>query len=267
VADMEILGDDGDDRAVTDRPPVDPGATVWAPQSSGYRPGAPYDRSATGPDPQTGRTPAGTGRRPAAGGSSAALDLGEQARDPAWEQVWNTGPIPLDTVRVDPVVAGDAAAGGDERDAREARERAATGIPGPRPVPAPQPEPAPPAGPRALLVGTVASAESLSVAGVLVAVTTAISSFPSLYAFVGGSGGPREQYEAFAMTFALGGLIAAALGVAACLRLKPDTHPLVRGLAGGAVILGVLLVVLAAFTTIQAGDLPSPEGTDFEGSA
>src|SRR4029450_9082679 len=48
------------------------------------------------------------------GGRAPVLDLGEQARDPAWEQTWNTGPVPLTTVRVEdapPARAAPALAG------------------------------------------------------------------------------------------------------------------------------------------------------------
>jgi hypothetical protein len=266
VALVEILGDDEEDRTVTERPPVDPGATVWAPQSSGLRPGAPYDRSATTGEAQTRRTPSGRGPRTAPGGISPALDLGEQARDPAWEQAWNTDPIPLETVRVESSQADADGSAGDAgvTDLTDRRQPAGGTVPGQRV--APQRPPAPPQSPRALLLGTLASAEALAVAGVLIAVVTATSSFPSLFAFVGSTGGPKEQFEAFATMFTIGGLLAAALGVAACLRLKPDTHPVVRGLAGGAVILGVVLLVLAAVTTIQAGDLPSPTDSDYGSS-
>jgi hypothetical protein len=246
---VEILGDDEDDRAVSDGPPVDPRATAWAPGTSVFSSRAPDDRSATSRDPQDGRREDGQRLRPVTGAAAPALDLGEQARDPAWEQVWNTGPIPLSTVRVDAAeTPGPVAATPD----------AAV------PAAAPPPEPAPPpAGARTLLVGTVASSESLGVAGVLVALATALSSFPSMFAFMSSTnGGPDEQFDAFAMSFALGGVLAVALGVAACLRLRPDSHPLVRGLAGGAVILGVLLVVLAAFTAIQVGDVQTFDETD-----
>jgi hypothetical protein len=249
---VEILGDDEDDRTVADGPPVDPRATAWAPGSSVFSSRAPDDGSATSHDSQDGRRDGAQRLRPVTGAAAPALDLGEQARDPAWEQVWNTGPIPLSTVRVDadeaPAPAAQPAAG----DAPAAAAAVPTAAPA-----------APPAGPRALLVGTVASSESLGVAGVFVALATALSSFPSMFAFMSNTGGsPSEQFDAFAMSFALGGVLAAALGVGACLRLGPGSHPLVRGLAGGAVILGVLLVVLAAFTAIQVGDVQTFEGTD-----
>ena len=248
---MEILGDDEDDRAVPDGPPVDPRATAWAPGTSVFPSNASDDRSATYRDAQDGRREGGQRLRPVPGAAAPALDLGEQARDPAWEQVWNTGPIPLSTVRVEaPAAPGPVAAAPDA-----AAPAAAPAVPAP--------EPPPPAGARTLLVGTVASSESLGVAGVLVALATALSSFPSMFAFMSStSGGPSEQFDAFAMSFALGGVLAGALGAGACLRLRPDSHPLVRGLAGGAVILGVLLVILAAFTAIQVGDVQTFEETD-----
>jgi hypothetical protein len=123
--------------------------------------------------------------------------------------------------------------------------------------PAAQPVPAAPQSVRNQLVGTVASPEAMGVAGVLMAFGTSVSSLPMLLAFTSGTNTPRSQYESFAMTFALGGLVALALGAAACLRLRPDSHPLVRGMAGAAVILGIVLVVLAAFVTIQASGLPA----------
>jgi len=251
---VEILGDDEDDRAVGDGPPVDPRTTAWAPGTSVFSSGAPDDRSASYRDPQDGRQDGrqdgGQRLRRVAGGASPALDLGEQARDPAWEQVWNTGPIPLSTVRVDaPEPAAPAAA-----------PDAVTDAPAAAPLPATA---TPPTSPRALLVGTVASAESLGVAGVIVALGTAVSSFPQVFAFMSNpTGDAGDQLDIFAMAFALGGVIAAGLGVTACLRLRPDSHPLVRGLAGGAVILGVILVSLAALTAIQAADVTPPEEID-----
>jgi len=267
---MEILGDDEEDRSVPD-PPVDP-PTPWAPGTTTFRPAAPPDRNPGGRDAQAGRNLVGQRHAPAddgtgvgvggafarpLGGRAPVLDLGEQARDPAWEQTWNTGPVPLTTVRVadaSPPPA-DPALGG-----------LATGTPpGRRPTAAPAGTPqaaaaALPAAPptaRAQLVGTIASSEAMGVAGVLMALGTSVSSLPMLLAFTGGADTPRSQYEMFATTFAIGGLLAVALGVAACLRLRSDSHPLVRGLAGAAVILGTVLVVLAAFVTIQAGDLPT----------
>ena len=247
---MEILGDDEDDRAVGDGPPVDPRATAWAPGAPVFSAGAPDDRSATYREPQDGRPEAQRLRR-VTRAASPALDLGEQARDPAWEQVWNTGPIPLSTVRVDaPEPTVVAAAPG---------EPAATPV---SPTALPVTE-APPPSPRALLVGTVASAESLGVAGVMVALGTAISSFPQVFAFMSNpTGDAGDQLDIFAMAFAMGGVLAAGLGLAACLRLRPDSHPLARGLAGGAVILGVILVSLAALTAIQAADVTPVEEID-----
>ena len=255
---MEILGDDEEDRSLPDRPPVDP-PIAWAPGTTAFRSAALPDRNPGDRDAQAGRSvvpPRQTGElaRPL-GGRAPVLDLGEQARDPAWEQTWNTGPVPLTTVRVDdappppadPALAGPAVAtppGG----------LPATTPPGGSPQAAGA---APAASVRNQLVGTVASPEAMGVAGVLMAFGTSVSSLPMLLAFTSGTDTPRDQYEAFAMTFALGGLVALALGVAACLRLRAGSHPLVRGMAGAAVILGIALVVLAAFVTIQASGLPA----------
>jgi hypothetical protein len=253
---VEILGDDEEDRSAADRPPVDPRTTAWAPGTTPFRSAAPTDRSATGREPQAGRGEPAQRLRSLAGpvtGSAAALDLGEQARDPAWEQLWNTGPVPLSTVRVD--AAPDGAP-----EAHTAPDAGAHAAAPPAAVPS-----AAPLGPRAQLIATVASSESLGVAGVLIALATSIASFPSLFGLMGSGGNSRSMFDAFAMAFALGGVLAAALGVAACLRLRPDSHPIVRGLAGAAVILGLVLVTLAAFTAIQAGDVPT--GVDTTGSA
>jgi hypothetical protein len=257
---MEILGDDEEDRSVPDRPPVDP-PTAWDPGTTAFRSAALPDRNPGERDAQAGRNVVaqrhtGGFARPL-GGRAPVLDLGEQARDPAWEQTWNTGPVPLTTVRVedaqppppDPALAGTAVA------------TPPGGLPAAAPPGTPQAAAAPavvaPLSPRAQLVGTITSAEAMGVAGVLMAFGTSVSSLPMLLAFTSGTNTQRDQYEAFAMTFALGGVLAIALGAAACLRLRPDGHPLVKGMAGAAVILGIALVVLAAFVTIQASSLPA----------
>jgi hypothetical protein len=262
---MEILGDDEEERSVPDRPPVDP-PTVWAPGTTTFRSAALHDRNPGDVDAQAGRNvvvqrQTGGFARPL-GGRAPVLDLGEQARDPVWEQTWNTGPVPLSTVRVE-----DAPPLPDPALAAAATSTPPGGLPAATPpVGTPQagaaaPVPPAPLSPRAQLVGTIASPEAMGVAGVLMAFGTSVSSLPMLLAFTSGTDTPRGQYETFAMTFALGGLVAIALGAAACLRLRADSHPLVKGMAGAAVILGIALVVLAAFVTIQASSLPAPIDT------
>jgi hypothetical protein len=260
---MEILGDDEEDRSVPDRPPVDP-PTAWAPGTTAFRSAALPDRNPDGRDAQAGRNvvvqrQTGGIARPL-GGRAPVLDLGEQARDPAWEQTWNTGPVPLTTVRVDdaPPPPADPALAGVAAAPPPGGLPTATPPAGTPQVAAAPPVPAAPLSPRAQLVGTITSAEAMGVAGVLMAFGTSVSSLPMLLAFTSNTDTPRGQYETFAMTFALGGLVAVALGAAACLRLRADSHPLVRGMAGAAVILGIVLVVLAAFVTIQASSLPAP---------
>jgi hypothetical protein len=273
---MEILGDDEEDRSLADRPPVDP-PIAWASGTTAFRSAALPDGNPDGGDPQSGRNlvaqrrtgesgGAGTGvggvfARPL-GGRAPVLDLGEQARDPAWEQTWNTGPVPLTTVRVEdaPPAPADPALAGNPRVGTPPGGIPAATPPGGQPQAA-QPVPAAPQSVRNQLLGTVASPEAMSVAGVLMAFGTSISSLPMLLTFASGTSTPRTQYDAFAMTFALGGLVAVALGVAACLRLRPDSHPLVRGMAGAAIILGIVLVVLAAFITIQASGVPAEFGS------
>jgi hypothetical protein len=284
---MEILGDDEEDRSYADRPPFDPRATAWAPGTTAFRTVAPPDVNAPGHEPQAGRddaaqrrtAPAAAWSEPLTGSAAPSLDLGEQARDPHWEQTWNTGPVPLSTVRVDPGEANQPGAGAPP-DAQGATRRTrhtgpigvvgAPGTPGPpgtdpagHPVQAPPPaQPAPvlPLSPRDKVVGTVASPEALGVAGVMSAFGTAVSSLPMIFAFASPTQSPRSQLDAYAMTFAFGGVLAIALGIAACLRLRADGHPLTRGLAGASVILGLLLIVLAAFTSIHAGDMPTDFG-------
>jgi len=268
---MEILGDDEEDRSLPDRPPVDP-PTAWDPGTTAFRSAAPPDGNPGGRDAQSGRNlvtqrrtgggdaaGGGTGTRTAGafahplGGRAPVLDLGEQARDPAWEQTWNTGPVPLTTVRVDDAPPPDPALAGP------AVATPPGGLPAGTPPAGTAAAPVAPLTVRDQLVGTVASPEAMGLAGVIMAFGTSISSLPMLLAFTSGTDTPRGQYEAFAMTFALGGLVALALGVAACLRLRAESHQLVRGLAGAAVILGIVLVVLAAFVTIQASGLPAAE--------
>ena len=282
---MEILGDDEEDRSAADRPPVDPRATAWAPGTAALRSAALPDRNAGGRHAQAGPgdgayrrggADRGTGGAFASplGGRAPVLDLGEQARDPAWEQTWNTGPLPpLTTVRVDdarrppgPTLAGPTTPPAGQPAAPESPGApdapGAAHVPGAPLATGTAPVAAAPASVRNVLVGTIAAAESLGVSGVLIAFGTSLTSLPSLFAFMPASATPRSQYEVFAMTFALGGVLAVVLGVAACLRLKPDSHPLVRGLAGAAVILGLTLVTLAAFTTIHASDVqPGYDGT------
>jgi len=270
---MEILGDDEEDRSLPDRPPVDP-PTAWDPGTTAFRSAAPPDGNPGGRDAQSGRnlvTQRRTGGDDAAGtgaggvfthplgGRAPVLDLGEQARDPAWEQTWNTGPVPLTTVRVDDATPPPDLTLADALGATPPGGLPAATPPATTPQAAAAAAPAAPLTVRNQLVGTIASAEAMGVAGVLMAFGTSISSLPMLLAFTSGTDTPRGQYEAFAMTFALGGLVALALGVAACLRLRAESHQLVRGLAGAAVILGIVLVVLAAFVTIQASGLPAAE--------
>jgi hypothetical protein len=256
---VEILGDDEDDGSVVDRSPVEPRATAWDPGTPAFRPGEPDDRSVTARDPQSGRGDGAQRLRSVRGAAEPALDLGEQARDPAWERVWNTDPIPLSTVRVEPDDApGDAGPDAGTAPARDTGTPADTAPSAPI-APATPADATGPVGLRALLLGTIASAEALALTGVIVAIGTSVNSLTSMLAFLSPTSTPRDQLDAFAMAYALGGILAAALGVAACLRLRPHSNQVVRGLAGAAVLLGVLLLVLAAFTTIQAGNIPLPD--------
>lgn len=100
-----------------------------------------------------------------------------------------------------------------------------------------------------LLLDTLAGPEALGIAGLLTAVagatTTGFSPFVLMFRTEILTGGPgdgslRSLFAPLVLAF---GAVALALGVGAVLRVRPSSPAWVRGVAGAAVILAVLMLV------------------------
>ena len=100
-----------------------------------------------------------------------------------------------------------------------------------------------------LLLDTLAGPEALGLAGLLVAltgaVTTSFSPFVLMFRTdVFGGSGPDVSVRSLYAPIVLGfSLVALGLGVAAVLRVRASSPAWVRGVAGAAVILAVLMLV------------------------
>jgi hypothetical protein len=166
------------------------------------------------------------------------IDLGEQPHDA------NGATAPASTT------TPDGATSGNPTDPGAGPPVAPDGVV-PQPVAVPD-------SPLAKLTWVLGAAESLALSGAAVVVAAAIATWPMLFMFLGQEIGP--DLTDFMIAVGVCGLLGGGLGIAAILRLRPETHPLVRGCAGCAVVLGLLLIVIAAIGTIQAsGEHTVPE--------
>ena len=118
----------------------------------------------------------------------------------------------------------------------------------------------PPGGWRRML-GVVVSAESFALAGVLVAVSSYLSVAPLFLTAIADQWEPDEIMKRFATSFGLGGVLAMAFGALGTWRSAPRTSALIKGCAGAAVLLGFVLVVLAAYLTVTGSGLSEPTST------
>lgn len=237
---VEILGDD-EDGQLGGWAPTQPAVTPRASGTSVSRRGPDFDGSASNP---------GAATRPP---DPPAVDLGEQSSEATWEERRDTGSIRLphagNDAPPDDAGRGDGSKPGDPASTVPKDEPAAEASTEPQST-------------RALLLSVMAGAETLGLSGVLVALVVSTSTLPTVLAYLDVESTPGEQLEVYAAVYGMGGLVALALGIAATLRLRRASHPFVRGCAGSAVVLGLLLVATAALLAIQAGGAADPTPVD-----
>ena len=111
------------------------------------------------------------------------------------------------------------------------------------------------------MFGVISSAESFALAGVLIAVSSYLSVAPLFLSTDGDQWEPAEMMRRFAAGFGLGGLLAMAFGALGIWRSAQGTSALVKGCAGAAVLLGAVLVLLAAYLTVTSSGLSEPTST------
>lgn len=129
------------------------------------------------------------------------------------------------------------------------------GAPPPEPTDAaaPQARPAGPANPLSVILSVILSAEALSVTGILVALLASTGAFENLLYLGGDNITPQALLRLYGVRMAIAGALTLGLGVGAIYRLLPDSPRAVRGAAGAATLLGLIMLVVAAVVVVRSG--------------
>jgi hypothetical protein len=129
-----------------------------------------------------------------------------------------------------------------------------------------QPEPRPREGRR--LLADVVSAESLAVAALAIGMSALVGSPWLMYVlfsdFSGVQPTPQQELRQRATVFGVGAAFTLAPGLGALLRRTRPTW--VRGVAGGAVVLGLLLLGLAVMFLWRSADAPGTVASGLVGT-
>jgi hypothetical protein len=115
------------------------------------------------------------------------------------------------------------------------------------------------------IVSALTCAETLGLTSVLLLVTGLIGGYQVMLLLRGFSNidNPADLVTGFATTLAFFAVPAAALAVAALLRLRPDSPAWARALSGTAVILSILAFALIGYALWHAASLvPQPSSTN-----